>query len=225
MILALLTFVACDSSAEPAEAFVRLSGPVDPSIEATGVHTFGAIAWTWVINEKTGSALSPIPFEARFQSYALDIYGPPSPEIESAQQPDTTPALVWGLPVLIEADEDTPWQGVVDGDALLGWMAGHHDDLAPTIDWVPGREAKVVAFAEGFLFIGMDTRGATDLQDAAGWTVEGPYCTFDQVVAGLTLYEKAHNSCGGWRPLAAPGARTEFQGIPMVPWSPHFSRR
>jgi len=54
---------------------------------------------------------------------------------------------------------------------------------------------------------------------AAGWDPDGPWCGFDRVVAGLTLYERPEAPCDSWRPMAAPGERTEFQGVPMTPWN------
>jgi len=219
---ALALAVGCQgSTGEGDEGFLRLVGPVEPGVEATGERTRAFVAWAWVVDGQLGGTVQEVPFEPRVYAYALDVPGPPEPKGSQGRAPDglrDLPALSWGLPILIEPKHDGPITATVDARALLEWAVGigPRDDLL-MVHPVDG--GQVAAFTSDYLLVAMETgTGLSQLGAADAWDPAGAWCPFDRVVSGLTLYDTTSSECGGWRPLASPGERTEFQGVSMTPW-------
>lgn len=212
--------VAC-TTPSPDEAlppYLRLAGPVDATVAADGTRTRAAIAWVWVVDGRLGAEVQTVPLEPRLTGYVLEVDGPPTPwgGQPAPEGLAAAPPLAWGVPLLVEPTAGAPLFLRADAPALLDWVAG----LGPrdgTV-WVePPSAGAVVAYPPGALLAAMGAEGASRLVDT-GWATGGPWCAFDEVVAGLTLYETGEAPCATWRPLAAPGEHTEFQGLRMVPW-------
>lgn len=199
--------------------FVRIVGPVSPEVEATGERTRGAIAWAWVVDGQVGGAVQWVPFEPRVLAYALDV-GVPPPAVVDGPAPDGLtglPALLWGVPILVEPSSDAPLVASVDPVGLIEWAAGHRGREG-LVALHPPDGGQVVATTPDYLLAAMEATGDTRLSADPAWVQAGPWCAFDQVVAGLTLYDAEPSACGSWNPLASPGERTEFQGVAMEPW-------
>jgi len=224
-VLALALLVSCQGTPRGPDddggPYLRVVGPVDPDVAATGEHTRAAIAWAWVVDGQIGGAVQRVPFEPRVNAYALDVGSPPEARLQG-DAPEglrDLPALLWGLPILVEATDDGPLLASVDPLGLVAWAAGRgpRDGL---ITVHPPGAAEVIAYTPGYLLAAMEATSADRLASDPAWPPEGTWCAFDPIVAGLTLYEEDPNPdpCGRWRPLARPGDRTEFQGVSMVPW-------
>jgi hypothetical protein len=119
--------------------------------------------------------------------------------------------LLAGVPVLVEPDPGAEPHVTVDAGAVWAWVAG---DAGPDgVVTVTGGRWAAVAVDHVLLLAQAPGYAGLRLAPAPAWEVGGPLCRLDGAVVGLTVYRAAALGCLGLEPLAAPGTRTEFQGI------------
>lgn len=195
--------------------FLRLSGSVDPDAPISGERTRGAVAWVWLREGELGSVVTEVPFEPLVYRYALTLSLPPDPGTgallpeEELSLPGVT--LLFGLPLLIEPAAGAFPDVALKPRALLDWVRGASPSLREALP-----DETVAAATAGHLLMLLHAEdGAERLTEADAWEQGHPLCQVDQAVEGLTLYRVSEGKCGGWEPLAEPGERTEFQGVPM----------
>lgn len=199
----------------------RVSGPVSAGVAVTGDRTRGYVAWAWLVDGEMDGVAAEAPFEPLVFAYALDVPPPPDPGAGTDPRPAPDLAiegvsLLIGLPVLVEPDGDDDPEVEVSPEALWAWGAGEAATPAGAVTVRGGRWA--ASPAEHALFLAA-VPGEAGVRLAAldRWTSGGPLCRLDGAVLGLTPYRAVGTGCLGWEPLAAPGARTEFQGISVSP--------
>jgi len=179
---------------------------VDPAVDIQG-EAAGGVLWVWIRGGWMGGELVRAPLEQRLFRYGLSIPPPPGGDHVTGEAPPTwrDEDLLVGLPLLVDLPSADAAMPTPDPLALLSWLEQPGGELAGL---------PVAAWPSDHLLIARDASSAVDrLGQVPGWT--GP-CSLGDVQRGLTLYRRDHADCGGWRAVAAPGTRTEFQGVEMV---------
>lgn len=208
---ALVPLLACAACADAAfltegadaDPFFVVSGPVDPSVAPSEEPLRAAVAWAvWSDGELSAHA-EEVPFEPGVLAYALSVRGPPERSAPGTSYPpleDTDGAVGFGVPLLVEGPVDVE----VEAPGLADFVLGLSDSLAGVLGAGEGRVVAVTG-AHALLVASPDAAAPN-----------GSACRAGALVAGLTLYRDDGPGCDGWQPIAPPGERTEFQGIPMT---------
>ncbi len=204
----LVLLAACSGAlidqADGSGPWMRILGPIDEQSAVDGVDTRAAVAWVWSVDRSLCAAGEEVPFEPQVWTYAIEVPGPPDPSVDATcvptpEQLDGAPSLAVGVPVLLE-----PTGGPValrlDPSALFAWFEDGSGDLATA---VRADGATVAAATTGFVLV------------AVGGTPAAGACGLEALQTGFTLYGRPTATCGPWVALAAPGARSEFQGVAM----------
>lgn len=192
--------------------YLTLQGAVELSGPAGEDPVFAAVAWAWTQDGTMHSVVHEVPFEPEVYFYRLTVPGPPA---EEATRDGPAPAdlgdeaVLIGLPLLLQAT------GVptADPEGFARWLSG---ERVPPDEWLDVPGGRVLAWADDHLLLGMATGGAARLGESPGVDL-GTLCGVEDVLAGLTLYQRAGEpQCpDSWEALAPPGARTDFQGVTM----------
>jgi hypothetical protein len=203
----LLGWLGCASSYGTAP-YVVLRGTVDPAVVIDGNDAVMRAVWAVSTGDTLcveSEELDLVPYVTEFE---VAIHGPPlgvDGDSCVAAPPDLGPDPVgFGVLTLVDPDGGEPPEVTASPQLLLEWFSGAPTGLDQVIVVQHGRLA---AAMRSHVFI--VHQGAGAFGDV--------YCRFDAVLDGLTLYEDAGLSCGGWIPVDPPGVRTEIQGLALVP--------
>lgn len=216
--LALLVMTACGPVLGRGDELggpFTLVGPVADDVEVSGADTRAYVAWAWLVDGRRDGVATEAGFEPRIHEYALGVPAPPPVALGTSPSPsDLGPdgvVLLAGVPVLVEPDPGAEPEVTVDAGAVWAWVAG---DAGPDgVVTVTGGRWAAVAVDHVLLLAQAPGYAGLRLAPAPAWEVGGPLCRLDGAVVGLTVYRAAALGCLGLEPLAAPGTRTEFQGI------------
>jgi hypothetical protein len=192
---------------------------VDDTVDVSGDRTAAFVAWAWLVDGTMDAVAVEAPFEPLIRAYVLDVPAPPDPSAGTSPRPAPDLAvdgvsLLVGLPILVEPDGAGAPQVGVDPEALWSWAAGEVPEPAGAIGVVGGRWAGYSA-GHALLLAAVPGAEGVRLATAPPWTTGGPLCRLDGAVLGLTPYRDVGDGCLGWEPMAAPGSRSEFQGIDL----------
>lgn len=195
----------------------RLVGAVGDDVAVSGTETRGYVAWAWLVDGQVDGVAVEVPFEPRVRAYALDV--PPPPAADDGQGPAPSArgvdgvALLAGLPVLVEPARGREPGVAVAPDRVWDWVLGETPGAEGAVE-VDGGAWAAWSPDHVLLLTAAPGEGAR-LATHPAWTEDGPLCRLDGAVLGLTPYRDRGAGCAGWEPLAAPGSRTEFQGIDL----------
>ena len=194
--------------------FFAISGPIDVPADSIGSEPRGAIAWAWLLHGRISGRVEEAGFEPRVYSYALDVDHPPTVDPNEGEPAGWAgwagSSLLVGLPLLYRPEDEAHDLQVIP-EALFAWLSGDETDANAVV--VPGSGDMLAAVTRDHLIVGL-------AGDPPGPPGHGAPCGLDAAVAGLTLYRRGDGACAAWQPLADPGERTEFQGVPMGPPGP-----
>ena len=189
-------------------SFLTLRGDVSADVDLDGDDAEAKLIWATAVDGELCVELDELTFVPNLFSYEARLAGPPpldgSPCVPQPVDLDPAATVGFGLLALIDPDRDASAQIRVDPGSLLAWFAG---DPLPLIEVIRVDAGRLAAATRSFALIvdGPDTPLFGE-----------PYCRFDQVSEGLTLYQDRGLDCGGWVPVAPAGVRTEYQGVDLV---------
>jgi hypothetical protein len=208
----MIPWLAIGCASDPGEAsFLRLRGAVAPEVSLQGSDAEAVVVWVTAVDRELCVEVDVPSFAPTLFAYEVEIDAPPSLEGDPCVPRPTdlvaSGPAAWGVLALVDPEPGAAWEVTADPTTLLAWFAG--SGSASIGDVLHARGGRIAAAAPGFAL------GVADVDGADGFGV--PYCRFEGLVEGLTLYEDHGVGCGGWSPVAPAGARTEFQGIDLVP--------
>jgi len=205
--------------------FFRISGSVEVSTGTTPDQLGAAIAWIWEAGGGRYARVQAVGLEPRVVSYVLDVPAPPEiaeAAISEAGRAETVAgvSLAIGVPFLYErpsgAEGDPRLEVRLDG--LSEWISGNVRDLGQVVTPATGASERIFAATTDHLVIVSWTEPSVELLSQSERFPALPSReALQDVWNGQSLYRRDESIGHRWEPLAAPGQRTEFQGITMRP--------